>query len=127
MNALQYAVWKLEQRNMIQEGDDRQLADAVFQEHKDRLIATYCAMMRLHYEIDRRNEAFPKDKPFPHPTGSESREFCNAAVHILVVSDPSLQRYFLNASVEEKTKLVDAVLKDGGILRSDGYFSELPV
>lgn len=125
-NNLKSVLYQFERQHMAADYFSQKVTDGVFIEQRDRLLAAYAAMFRMHYEIDRRNAAFPGAEPMPHPPQSESREWCNAAIHILAVAEEGTQRFFLSADRATKNKLVQAVIDDQGIETADGYWAELP-
>jgi hypothetical protein len=119
-------IYHEEMKVVAEERFNRDVLEAVFHEHRARLITTYCSLIRFAYEVRRRNAAFPKEKPIYHMAGLPSPEWCNAAIHILVIAEQAVQRFFLAADAEKKDELVQAVLTDGGVRTGTGYFSELP-
>jgi hypothetical protein len=106
-------------------GRDRQFAEGVFREWRDRYVATLCAWMRLHIEIEERNKSFPDHDAIT--AGEPSRDWCNAAVHLLTVPGRDIQDEFLRADEATKSELVQAVLDDGGCENEFGHFVSLPV
>lgn len=125
MNQLATYINRIERLHMVEEGIRRQLLQGIFEEHRDRTIRNYCRMMRHHDAIDRFNEMFRESRRFPHP--QPSRDWCSAAVHILVITDESTQRFFLSSEPAIQDRMVQCVLADGGAERFDGFWSELPV
>lgn len=119
---------RLERAELAKESFQSQVASSVFEEQRDILIAAYCAMIRLHYEIRRRNSALPTFKPFvlEKKRDDEDPDWCNAAVHILTIADQSVQRFFLISDMQIKSKMTQAVIDDQGMCRTDGFFVELP-
>lgn len=103
----------------------RQAIDAIFEEHRDRLITAYCAAIRLQYEIRRRNAMFKESKPVLDNL-PESPQWYSAAVQILTCAPDDVQRWFLSLPEKEKDECVQAVLEDGGVVTDTGFFAELP-
>ena len=121
---LEQLLYRKQMQLIVEEGKERELANLIFPGHRDSLVSAYCALIRLHYEIRRRNQTFPNLKPKVLPPPSAA--WCNAAVHILTVADEPTQRYFLASDDSVKNELVAAVLADGGIYNLDEFFVELP-
>lgn len=126
MSNLTDLLWKYEKRAMAEEGFQREVATGVFAEQRDRLMAALGAMMRLHSQIQQRNTLFAVARQFEYPEGMESRQWCNAALHLLTHADENVQRFFLASDHSIKRKLVQAVIDDGGIENLAGFWAELP-
>lgn len=101
-----------------EEGLRRQLADGVFTEWRDRYVSYLAEYIRLIAEAKRNGTVVPRGEPTP--------EWANAAIHWLTIPDLAMQDYFLRADPELKNRLVCAVLADGGMENSTGFFVELP-
>lgn len=97
---------------------ERELAERVFTEWRDRYVTHLAALIRVTAEAKRLGTVLPRGDPTP--------EWATAAIHFLTVPDVSLQDYFLRASPDLKNELVAAVLQDGGMENSVGFFVELP-
>lgn len=105
-------------RNLREEGFRRVLAEGVFTEWRDNLVSTYAKLIRTVREA--------KVAGYHVTQLEHGVDWCNAAIHWLTVPDVAMQDYFLRADPELKNKLVAAVLEDGGMETSTGFFVELP-
>ena len=128
MNSFQGLVSKFERTEAAKDHFNQQVVDSIFQEQRDRAITTYCAMIRFHYEIRRRNASMLHLKPFTFDKRRDDEDpgWCNAAVHILTVGDQSIQRFFLASDMQIRSRMVQAVIDDQGMCRADDFFVELP-
>ncbi len=97
----------------------RELGEAIFTEWRDTYMAKLLNYIRTYRICQERGLTVHRKPPTP--------EWCNAAIHILSVSDVEIQDYFLRADPDLKDKLVQAVIDDDGINRNDGYFAPLPL
>ncbi len=97
---------------------DRQFAEAVFTEWRDRYVANLCGYIRTY------NSAELVGIKLPAPY--RSKEWCNAAIHLLTIPELSIQDRFLRAHPKVKDAMVAAVIADGGVENLDGSFVELP-
>lgn len=102
----------------------RQAVDAIFEEHRDRLITAYCRAIRIQNEIRRRNTILKDSKPFLDSL-PQSPHWYSAAVQILSCAPEDVQRWFLSLDEKAKDECVQAVLEDGGVMTETGFFAEL--
>ena len=105
-------------RQLAAEGFQRERAEWVFTEWRDRYISALAASIRVQPEVQQAGIQVPRME--------QSREWCSAAIHWLTVPDLGMQDYFLRADRELKNMLVRAVIEDGGMENMAGYFVELP-
>lgn len=119
MSALEKIIRRQQTREEIEEGLDREIAEGVFKEWRDRYVAYLCAYIRTY--------AKAKEIGTPLPEPMHTPEWCNAAVHILTVAERGVQDRFLRSNLKHKSQMVQAVLDDGGVTDFNGRFVELPV
>jgi hypothetical protein len=124
MTELLKVIQREQWRELAREGEARQFAKAVFTDWRNLYSASLCAYIRLHDETARRNALFPNAKPFV--VQGPSRDWCNAAVHILTVGEEEIADRFLRGTPELKDRMVRAALNDGGMLNLMEHFVELP-
>jgi hypothetical protein len=124
MNSLPRLLQRHRMATLAELGRQREFAEGVFSEWRDKYVATLCAWMWLIYEIEQRNKLFPNDKPMD--AGEPSRSWCNAAVHLLTIPGRDIQDEFLRADEKKKNEMVSAVIADGGVENEFGHFVELP-
>lgn len=117
MGELRSFLYRGHMRELVAEGDARELASAIFGEWRDLYYAAICTYIRLWDEA-----RATKRTHFMH---GPSREWCAAAALLLSVADNPTQDQFLRADENTKDRMVEAVQRDGGVEALNGYFVEL--
>ncbi len=115
MLKLQEVLYAISAEQIQKEADDRYFGEWLFSEWRERYIAILLKAVRHGYRM--RERGFRTNvRP----------EWCNAAALLLELAPVQIQDQFLRSSVENKNRMVSAVLADGGVLDDRDRFVELP-
>jgi hypothetical protein len=107
-------------RELAEAGIQRNLAQAIFTDWRDRYVTALVRCFRFHDELRRAGRSeLGRDLP--------SRDWCNAAILILTIPEEAIQDRFLRADLKKKGEMVAAVIQDGGICDAFGRYVELPL
>lgn len=118
MSALRKLIQRESNRELAIEGEQRQFADSLFTDWRDRYVAQLCRYIRLHDAVVKVGRSEIMQGP--------PRAWCNAAVHLLTHGDLEIQDRFMRADQKLKDAMVQAVIDDDGIADLNGRFVELP-
>lgn len=118
MSELLQIIRREQVRELAEYAKTKAFAEAVFRDWRNLYVAKLCAYIRLQDTAARRKVKLPVFR---------NRAWCNAAVHILTVADIEIQDRFLRATQGMKDRMVNAVLKDGGVFDLSESFVELPL
>ncbi len=134
MTNLEKAIHKQQWQDLSLRRQEDEIAEKIFQAQRNSLISFYCLAMRTEFSIDsvRRqvielNGVVPSKYSRPVPEAMEStREWFSAAVLLLTHTDEETQKQFLTLSDDRRTKLIQAVIDDGGIWHDGNHWQEIP-
>lgn len=119
MLELEKLLWKKSKTYRPISEQEKKAAHAFFEDWRDRFVTLNAINIRQIRQMSDRNLDVNNIVAF-------SADWSNAAIHVLTIPSETVQDWFLRSPITEKNKIVQAVLRDGGITNSRGTFIELP-
>ena len=104
---------------------DREEADILrrlFEWERQDTLNCYLQLIRLRRQEAEYNRMFPNAPRWPEPPLHDQ---CEAAVLILTFAEPDIQKMFLAADNSGRSRMIQSVVDDGGILYDGNKWQEM--